>query len=199
MKPNPEQDSADLALMREDDDRALTRLIARWERPLFAFAWRYLQNTTDARDLVADVFVRLYHHRTKLREDTKLSAWLFTTLTNLCHNRHRWRQRNQTVSLDAAQGREAGGTLAAAIPAVTASPSEDLERRETLGALAAAIDQLPHDLKTTLLLYHYERLSYDEIAAIMDCSKRGVETRLYRAKQQLQATLGETRSEFHRE
>ncbi len=191
MNPDPENDRADLDLLRQDDDRALTRLVSRWERPLFAFAWRYLQNTADARDVVAAVFVRLYQHRMKLRADTKLSAWLFTTLTNLCHNHHRWRRRNQTISLDAPHGLDSAGVLAAAVPAETPAPSDALERRETLGALAAAIERLPHELKTTLLLYHYERMAYREIGAITDCSERGVETRLYRAKQRLRTELGE--------
>ena len=56
--------------------------------------------------------------------------------------------------------------------------------------VADAIDRLPPDLKLTLLLHHYERLSYREIAEITGCSEKGVDTRLYRAKQKLRATLG---------
>jgi RNA polymerase sigma-70 factor (ECF subfamily) len=53
----------------------------------------------------------------------------------------------------------------------------------------AAIDRLPHDLKVTLLLHHYDHLSYREIGQITGCSERGVETRLYRARQQLKVLL----------
>ena len=60
---------------------------------------------------------------------------------------------------------------------------------ESLAAVRAAIAQLPHDLRATVLLHHYEHLSYREIAAITGCSERGVETRLYRARQQLRVTL----------
>ena len=58
-----------------------------------------------------------------------------------------------------------------------------------LAAVRAAIDLLPHDLKVTLLLHHYEHLSYREISAVVGCSERGVETRLYRARQQLRSLL----------
>ena len=51
------------------------------------------------------------------------------------------------------------------------------------------MDDLPHDLKVTVLLHHYEHLSYREIAAIIHCSERGVETRLYRARQHLREEL----------
>lgn len=162
------------------------------ERPLLAFAWRYVQNTADARDLVAEAFVRLYHHRQRLAADTRLSAWLFTTLTNLCHNHDRWRRRHPTVSLEAAAnpGEPAdGGKIFEQLSADGPAPDRMFEHKEMLAALTAAIDLLPHELKTTLLLHHYDRLSYREIGEVTGCSERGVETRLYRARQRLRDEL----------
>ena len=184
VNPDPTNDRAQLAALQRGDDTALNRLIARWERPLFAFAWRYVRHTADARDLVAEVFVRLYQQRSRLRADTNLSAWLFTTLANLCHNQHRWRRRHPTVSLAAAEADE-GNTLPSAVP----GPGETLERDEARAALGAAIDRLPHELKVTLFLHHYDGLSYREIGKITGCSERGVETRLYRARQRLRLEL----------
>ena len=57
-------------------------------------------------------------------------------------------------------------------------------------ALDAALENLPHDLKVTLLLHHYNKMPYEEIAVVVNCSTRGVETRLYRARQKLRETLG---------
>ncbi len=180
---NPEtgSDAADWRALRAGDDAALNRIIARWVRPLFNFAWRYVRNNADARDVSAEVFVKLYQNRERMAEDSNLSAWLFTALVNLCRNRHRWRERHPAVSLEEAGGME---------PAAEApTPGEMLERREEVEALGAAIDRLPHELKTALLLHHYERLSYREIGAIAGCSERGVETRIYRAKQRLREDL----------
>jgi len=181
--PNP--DSADFRALQRGEEAALNRLIARWERRLFGFAWRYLHNRADAQDLVVEVFVRLHQSRARLRPDTNLSAWLFTTLANLCHNQHRWRLRHPSVSLAMWDHR--------ALAAETPSPEETLEDREALEALAAAIARLPTDLKTTLLLHHYEGLSYREIAGITGCSERGIDTRLYRARARLREALGEFR------
>ena len=100
VNPNPGSDLADWHALRAGDDTALERLIARWEKPLFAFAWRYVRNSADARDLAAEVFVRLYQNRERMAEDSNLAAWLFTTLVNLCRNRHRWQQRHPSVNLD---------------------------------------------------------------------------------------------------
>lgn len=180
MTPDHAPDRANLQELQRGDAAALNRLIARWQRPLLGFAYRYLQNATDAEDLVAATFVRLYQRREGLRPDTNLPAWLFTTLTNLCHNHHRWRRRHPTVGLATGGGDRAEADLdpASAEP----GPDEALDRDESLAVLRAAVDALPHDLKVTVLLHHYEHLSYREIAAITNCSDRGVETRLYRAR-----------------
>jgi RNA polymerase sigma-70 factor, ECF subfamily len=190
---DPATDRSNLQELQRGDTSALNRLIARWQRPLLSFSYRYVQNSADAQDLVAETFVRLYQKRAQLRQDTNLSAWLFTTLTNLCHNHHRWKRRHPTVAFGPGTADAGSGgdySPAAMDPAATdASPDAALVRDESLDALKKAIDDLPHDLKVSVLLHHYERLSYKEIAAITHCSERGVETRLYRARLQLKLDL----------
>ena len=193
MSSDTPNDSASLLALQRGEAAGLNGLIDRWQRPLHHFAYRYAQNTADAHDLVAETFVRLHQQRLKLRPDTKLSAWLFTTLTNLCHNHHRWKRRHPTVALDAPVG---NGThdpdrVMPAMELASEQPAPDaaLENDETIATVRTAIDRLPHDLKVTLLLHHYDRLSYREIAEIAGCSERGVETRLYRARQQLREML----------
>jgi RNA polymerase sigma factor (sigma-70 family) len=190
VNPQPGSDLTDWPALRAGDDDALGRMVARWEKPLFNFAWRYVRNSADARDLSAEVFVKLYQHRGRLAEDSNIAAWLFTTLVNLCRNRHRWRERHPSVSLEETAGCEP--------VAEVSSPDDAMERKETMDALGAAIDRLPHELKATLLLHHYEHLSYREIGEVTGCSERGVETRLYRARQRLRVELSELRVEAGR-
>ena len=189
MPSDPATDHDNLFALQQGEATALNRLIARWQRPLYSFAYRYVQNSTDANDLVAETFVKLYQQRLRLRTDTKLSAWLFTALSNLCHNHHRWRKRHPSVSLDAAGHDDGANPTANTVPHDSPAPDRTLEQAEALAAMATAIDRLPHDLKTTLLLHHYEHLGYREISQIAGCSERGVETRLYRARQYLRAEL----------
>lgn len=187
MHPDATQDFALFQALQGGNDTALNRIIERWEQPLFAFAWRYTRNQADAKDLASETFVRLYQQRERLRPDTKLSAWLFTTLTNLCHNQHRWRRRHPALSLDAAQAGE--GSEFEAIASDAPSAEAGLVRDEAFDALTGAINELPHDLKVTVMLHYHEQLSYREIGVILGCSERGVETRLYRARQQLRQRL----------
>ena len=184
----PPNDAACLRALQEDEVGVLDQLMARWQRPMYEFAYQYLRNHSDAQELVAETFVRLYQHRRRLRPDTSLSGWLFATLSNLCSTHYRWRRRHPTVSLDAT----ADGAVSP-VPSLSARPELEpgrrLEKDEALTALDAALENLPHDLKVTLLLHHYNKMPYEEIAAVVNCSTRGVETRLYRARQKLRETL----------
>lgn len=188
MLPDPEIDQQALAALRTGDDSALKGIIGRWERPLFRFAFRYVQNAADANDLVAEAFVRFYQNRRRLRPDTRPGAWLYATLTNLCLNHNRWKRRHPAVSIDAGALPDsvAGGGIG---PGAGADPAADLQRDECVAAVREAVARLPHDLRAAFLLHHFERLSYQEIADITGCSERGIETRLYRARQRLRRSL----------
>lgn len=194
MPNDPATDRASLAALQKGDTTALNRLIARWQRPLISYAYRYLQNSADAHDLVASVFVRFYQQRDRLRPDTNVSAWLFTALTNLCHNHHRWKKRHPTVPLDPVKDSNDDSAASSPFESIASelpTPSNSVAHDELLDAVRAAVGELPHDLKVTMLLHHYENMSYREIADITHCSERGVETRLYRARQRLRQILGE--------
>jgi RNA polymerase sigma-70 factor (ECF subfamily) len=194
--PAPHDHALDLACLlalQQGESAALNRLIERWQRPLYHFAFRYVQNAADAQDLVAETFVRLYQQRMRLRPDTKLSAWLFTTLSNRCHNHHRWKRRHPTVALERPETGKSSDSQKGlpAFDPCSEQPSPDaaLDHNETVTEVRAAIDRLPHDLKVTLILHHYDHLSYREIGEITGCSERGIETRLYRARHQLKQLL----------
>ena len=190
----PHDTQTDLRLLeelREGRDSALNEIIDRWEKPLTSFAWRYVQNETDARDLVQETFVKVYKNKDKFRPDTRLSAWLFTTLANQCRNFGRWKRRHPTVALLSMSdpSENSAGTVKADPADQDSTPEQSAETADMIAYLQKAIQGLPHDLKTTLLLHQYEGLSYKEIAEIVGCSPKGVETRLYRTRKHLKRIL----------
>ena len=192
MPHNPQTDLQLLEELINGRDSALNEIIDRWERPLTSFAYKYVQNETDARDMVQETFVKVYIYKDRFRPDTRLSAWLFTTLANQCRNFGRWKRRHPTVALlNLSDSNEKGGTGVKLDP-TDLDPTPDLlaETSDLVGHLRKAIMRLPHDLKTTLLLYQYEGLSYKEISEILGCSPKGVETRLYRTRKKLRKMLG---------
>lgn len=199
----PHDTQTDLQLLedlRNGRDSALNEIIDRWARPLTSFAWRYVQNQTDAQDLVQETFVKVYKNKDRFRPDTRLSAWLFTTLANQCRNFYRWKRRHPTVAM-LTMSEPMDETLSALkVDPPDHCPTPDLtaERNDLVEHLKRAILQLPHDLKITLLLYQYEGLSYNEIAEVLGCSPKGVETRLYRTRKQLRRLLSRQVNESSR-
>ncbi len=195
------KDSAyDQELMRgllEGVPGALERMIEKWERPLFSFIYRYTQNEFAAREILEETFVRIYTKREKYDFDYAVSSWVFTIAANLCKNKARWHRRHPETSFEslARNGEsKAGCSLLEIIPSEEELPAEAMERDEDLNTLKDAVSQLPHDLRTAVLLHHYEDMSYKDIAEIVGCSIRGVETRLYRARKLIKSRIAESRS-----
>jgi RNA polymerase sigma-70 factor, ECF subfamily len=178
-----------LAQLAAGSDAALSQLIAQWGAALHRFASRYVHNDTVAAEIVQETFVRVYQQRTRYRGDGSPSAWMFTIAANLCHNHRRWQSRHDTLPLVTTPGDVSGETSIEPV-ATDASPAERLVHAETAAAVRAAIDTLPHDMKVTLLLFEFDDLSYGDIARVVGCSPRGVETRLSRARAKLRERLG---------
>ena len=167
---------------------ALNDLMERHGERLVHYLIRCLQNEDDAADLAQETFVRVYQHRAKFRPNSKFSTWLYTIATNLVKSRFRSRNRRPEISLDA-ENDETGRSLRETLPAQVLTPSERLQAEERADAVRRAVAALSEDLRTPLLLAEYENRSQAEIAAILGCTAKAVEMRIYRARQQLRASL----------
>ncbi len=187
MRPNDETSAEHMRALVAGRKLALNELITLWEGPLLRFIFRYVQNEAEARDLVQETFVRVYLHRERFRPDSCFSTWAFTIAANLCRNHHRWRGRHPTVSLD--EPAQDDRTRHDKLVSPDRSPDLSAQQSERIDALKATIAELPHELRTALLLYEYENLTYREIATIVGCSEKGVESRLVRARTLLRKKL----------
>lgn len=174
--------------LKAGDDLALNELMGRWQTPLVAFILRYTGDSSDALDLAQETFARVYDSRHRYHPSAKFSTWLFTIAANLCRNHARWRDRHPTISLHGS-GEEDDGSLESTMPAPGDTPADSAERNDLASAVREHIQGLPHDLKTVVLLFVYQDLGYEEIARTLGCTAKAVETRLYRARQLLRASL----------
>src|SRR6478736_2354956 len=169
--------------LQAGDESALNKLIRKYQEPLFWFIWRYTGDEETARDLLQETFVRLYFGIRRFKPHAKFATWLYSIAMNLCRDYARSKQRRQscvTESLDAGDlHREVADRGAAA----------DVESHERLAALEKAIKELPHDLRTALLLFAVEGRSQQECAELLGISAKAVETRVYRARKRLENTL----------
>jgi RNA polymerase sigma-70 factor, ECF subfamily len=173
--------------LKNGEDWILNELMTRWQQPLVAFIYRYIGRETDALDLSQETFARVYATRRRYTVRAKFSTWLFTIAANLCRNYLRWRQRRgesvpETLESEDAEPGES-------LQSLDDSPDQAAIRSESISLIKAAIDKLPHDLKTVILLYEYQSLSYGEISSVLGCSVKAVEMKLYRARHLLRERL----------
>jgi RNA polymerase sigma-70 factor, ECF subfamily len=169
-------------------DVVLNHLMARHAPKLFNYLVRSLQNQNDAADLAQETFFRVFQNRTKFDGNMKFSTWLDAIATNFVRDRYRHRTRLPQVSLDA-KNEATGEDFRESVPEQKPTPGESLQGAERAEAVRKAVTQLPEELRTPLLLSECEELSHGEIGEILGCSAKAVETRLYRARNQLRDKL----------
>jgi RNA polymerase sigma-70 factor (ECF subfamily) len=163
------------------DEAAFTELVTKYKSPVHAFVYRMLGDADEADDVAQEVFIKLYRTADLYRPRAKFTTWLFTIAHNLATDR--LRKRRPIV-----RGEQAERELESAVDA-RADPSKSASIEEGSAAVRRAVELLPLDQKTALLLYQFEELSYAEIAEVMRCSVKSVEARLYRAKDFLRKKL----------
>jgi RNA polymerase sigma-70 factor, ECF subfamily len=171
----PRNELTDLELverLQRGEDAAFDEIMGRYKRPIVNFCYRLLADAGDADDVAQEVFVRVYQRIGDYRPRGQFSTWLFALARNACLDRLRYRKRHPTEPLEGVPE-----------PATTAQYDDVGEH------IAAAIAELPEEQRTAIVLAEYHGMSYAEIAAIMECSEKSVESRLYRAKQTLRQRL----------
>jgi RNA polymerase sigma factor (sigma-70 family) len=185
MEPDP--DAQLMLRLKNGEDQVLNELMGRWQQPLVAFIYRYIGQETEALDLAQETFVRVYETRHRYTVQGKFSTWLFAIAANLCRNYLRWRQRRGG---SASEGWNAkGGEFAESVQSEDDSPDQAAMRSESISLIKEVVNQLPHDLKTIILLYEYQGLPYEEIASVLGCSIKAVEMKLYRTRKLLRERL----------
>ncbi len=181
---NPDADTTAMERLQSGDDLALNELMDRWRTRVVSYLLRMVANETAAIDLAQETFVRVYRARLAYRPSSRFSTWLFAITTNLARHHLRWQRRHPSVSLDDDDGKAGLG-----IPYASGTPSGDAVKAEQAAAVKEAVLSLPQDLREAIVLFEYENMSHAEIAAVVGCSAKAVETRLYRARQILRKKL----------
>lgn len=183
-----EHDRRDMVRLAAGHGPALNDLMERHGPKLFNYLVRSLQDGNDAADLAQETFVRVFQNCMKFDARMKFSTWLYTIATNLVKDRYRHRTRHPQVSLDA-ENEATDENFRENVPEPRPTPSESLQGAERAEAVRKAVGQLPEELRAPLILSEYEELSHAEIGEILECSAKAVETRLYRARNQLRDKL----------
>jgi RNA polymerase sigma-70 factor (ECF subfamily) len=181
-----------VALATAGDLDSFNQLVARWERPIYALAYRTLGREEDARDVVQEAFLRAYRGLKGFNGQAKFSSWLYRITLNLCRDWIRRERRAPLVQV-------AEGTDPMEIADAFADPGESVEdlvaRREMSQAVARAMAELPEEQRTAILLMEYHGLTFQEIADTLHCPLSTVKTRLYQGLSVLRRRLERRQAE----
>jgi RNA polymerase sigma-70 factor (ECF subfamily) len=159
---------------------------------LYGAAYRLTRNARDAEDLVQDSLLRAYRFWDSFQQDSNCKAWLLRIVTNTFINEYQRRKRSREI-LDAATAEQdaTDGVLVHAAAHDKQSPDRALLSASVSDDVQRALEQLPDDFRTAVVLCDMQGLSYKEIAEIMECPVGTVMSRLFRGRKLLAAGLRE--------
>ena len=170
------------------DQDACAELVREHQRMVYQLSLNLLGDHNEALDLSQEVFLRVFRTIHGFRGQSALRTWIYRIVVNQARNRQRWwrrRHRGQQVSLDE-HLRDHGD-----FPERNdlESPDRLLGRKELAARIRTALDELPFDQKTALVLREIDGLSYDEIGFSLGIAVGTVKSRLARAREALRAQL----------
>lgn len=184
------RDAALAARCASGDEQAAAELVSEHQRMVYQLAYHLLSDPDDALDVSQDVFLQVFRTIHRFRAQSQLRTWIYRIVVNQARNRQRWwrrRARARHVSLD--EHLAVHGELPAA--GRQQSPDAVLARKELSAQLWQALDSLPFDQRTVVVLREVDGLSYDEIAFSLGVTLGTVKSRLTRARQALRTVLQE--------
>jgi RNA polymerase sigma-70 factor (ECF subfamily) len=183
----PSTDEELVARSQGGDLDSFNQLVVRWERPIYALAYRVIGREEDARDVAQETFLRAFRALKGFKGQAKFSSWLYRITLNLCRDWIRRERRTPVV-----QAPEGVDVIEMAGESSPSESIEDLVSRHELGrAVAKAMSQLPEEQRTAIILKEYHGLTFQEIADLLDCPLSTVKTRLYQGLTVLRKQLRE--------
>ena len=185
--PMTRTDEELVARSKTGDTESFNQLVRRWERPIYALAYRTLGREEDARDVTQETFLRAFRALSGFKGDAKFSSWLYRIALNLCRDWIRKERRAPLVSVP--EGVEVEEMAAERGPTESV---EDLAARAEMGReVAKAMGHLPPEQRQAIILKEYHGLTFQEIADLMRCPLSTVKTRVYQGLSTLRKQLGE--------
>jgi RNA polymerase sigma-70 factor (ECF subfamily) len=182
------------------DTEAYAELVNRWAARITALCHAQVRRADTANDLAQETLVRGFESLASLADPERFGPWLASIALNACRDWLKARQNSQVPftslpggELDQAQARRPAGRALSVPP-----PDAEAEQQDELARLMSAVEELPGEYRTVLMLYYYEDVTYRELADMLGVSAATVNARLTRARMMLRAHLGVLSSEQSR-
>jgi RNA polymerase sigma-70 factor (ECF subfamily) len=172
-----------VALAIGGDAESFNQLVGRWERQIYALAYRVLGREEEARDVCQETFLRAFRGIKGFKGQAKFSSWLYRIALNLCRDWIRRERRSGVMTPLDAEGEPP-------LPDLTAETAEARTVRRDLGRLMTdAMATLSEEQRTTIVLKEYHGLTFQEISDLQGSPLSTVKTRLYQGLSLLRQQL----------
>jgi RNA polymerase sigma-70 factor (ECF subfamily) len=186
-------DASDLSLVRRvqrGDKGAFDALVLKYQHKLVKLVMRYVRNPAEAEDIAQEAFIKAYRALPQFRGDSAFYTWLYRIAINTAKNAVVSRDRSPIdYDLDRNNSDESYDMQGRLKDSET--PEGLVLTDEIRTTVNASIEALPEDLRTAIILRELEGLSYEEIAAAMDCPVGTVRSRIFRAREAIDRRLRE--------
>ncbi|AWV06984.1 RNA polymerase sigma factor RpoE [Lysobacter maris] len=173
--------------VQQGDSTAFDALVRKYQHRIVGLIGRYIPDWSECQDVAQEAFMRAYRALPNFRGDAQFYTWLHRIAVNTAKN-HLVAQnrRPPTDDVDAADAEQFDGGIRLRD---TDTPEHELMRQEIERTVMQTVDALPEELRTAITLREVEGLSYEEIARQMECPIGTVRSRIFRAREAIDAQL----------
>jgi len=186
-KPLEERSDEDLIRMvARGNEMAFEILMKRYERPLVTFSYGFMRDVQRAEDIAQEAFLRVFRNAYRYKPMAKFSTWVYRIVTNLCINELKKQRLRQMASIDQPLSADPDSTkVVEKIASDSTTPLTQAEEKELQSLLNTAIETLPEDQRTTLIMVEYNHMPYKDIADVLGITVSAVKMRIKRARENL--------------
>lgn len=170
------------------DKAAFELLVSKYHRKIIRLIARLLRDPAEVEDMAQETFIKAYQALPSFRGDSAFYTWLYRIAVNTAKNYLAIQKRRVCVATGA-DGKNVETFSGATQLRDINTPESQLISKEIAQTVNAAMDRLPEELRTAITLREIEGLSYDEIAAAMNCPPGTVRSRIFRAREAIAAEL----------
>ncbi|MFA5704227.1 MAG: RNA polymerase sigma factor RpoE [Advenella sp.] len=177
-----------VARVQKGDKRAFDLLVLKYQRKIMRLLSRMLNNQAEVEDIAQETFIKAYRALPQFRGESAFYTWLYRIAINTARNWLSSNQRKMLVS-DTFETKE-GETFSQSDNLIDIdTPESRMVSSEIAHTVNKAIEDLPEDLRTAIVLREIEGLSYEEIAQTMECPIGTVRSRIFRAREAIATRL----------
>ena len=173
--------------IQSGDKKSFDILVLKYQHKVISLVLRYVHGHDTAQDVAQEAFIKAYKGLKNFRGESAFYTWLYRIAINTAKNYLVSQNRRlPDTDIDATEAEQFGGESALK---EYATPEHELLTAEIQTTVSQAIEDLPEDLRTAIMLRELEGMSYEEIAVTMDCPIGTVRSRIFRARESIDKVL----------